>query len=661
MPEFDFDDWVDGQLRNVPVPPDLHARLSAIRPSQELTDEALDESLRAVPVPEGLGKRLRAVAWRSRRRSYGAAALAASVLVAAGAVYLSLGSSEDAPQAPVAQVAPPAQEAAPPVADIQVAANPPQRPRRQKPVTVRLGPTPASETTADLPGAFREVADVGASLKQVINAKLQAQSTLGAGGRIERLPELEFLEPPVPRGVEPPRIRGYDMLFQLRYGEHPFVSPAAHKQLRVSRVPFTSRTTSYDLAAAAAQSGRLPEAGEIRVEDFLAAQDYRLPEAPRQPLALHVGACPSPLGVPGPYLMQLAVQGGRGPGKHAPTRLILVAETSAAMEYDARWKAFARALERLAEQMGPQDRVTLIGFSESPQVLAEDLTGRQLASWIAEGRLPDTAGWADFAGAVQSACDAVLAVESNEARRVVFVTSGRSEMDDAGFSRARDELAGLAAANIPWHVVQLSPQADLERWQQLARHRRGGASAAQSTDALYAVLLEQLLGRDSSVAAGVTVRIQFDPKRINSYRLLGHEAATLTGEAGDPLRIELSPEQVATCMYELWVKPPTKDAKGPLGSVEVVWRDPKTGKPGRMVRPLTDAHLAGSFADAPTWVQQGVLAARTAEFLRGSYFLPNSRRLEQLLDLARQVDAQTAKQPDFRELVELIETSARLR
>ena len=154
------------------------------------------------------------------------------------------------------------------------------------------------------------------------------------------------------------------------------------------------------------------------------------------------------------------------------------------------------------------------------------------------------------------------------------------------------------------------------------------------------------------------MRITFNPKRVNSYRMLGHEAATLTGEAGDPLRVTLSAEQVATCMYELWLKP---SGKGDLGSVEVVWRDPKTGKPGRMVRPLGDGQLASSFAEAPAWLQQGVVAARAAEFLRGSYYLPNSRRLDQLLDLTREVDAATAKVPEFRALMHLIEDSARLR
>src|SRR5690606_1139174 len=100
------------------------------------------------------------------------------------------------------------------------------------------------------------------------------QYALGSSGQIERLPDLEVLEPPVARGISAPRVRGYDLLFQLRQGEHPFVLPAANKALEVSQAPFTFRTASYDRAAASIAAGRLPAKDEVRVEDFLAAQQY---------------------------------------------------------------------------------------------------------------------------------------------------------------------------------------------------------------------------------------------------------------------------------------------------------------------------------------------------------------------------------------------------
>jgi hypothetical protein len=98
-----------------------------------------------------------------------------------------------------------------------------------------------------------------------------------------------------------------------------------------------------------------------------------------------------------------------------------------------------------------------------------------------------------------------------------------------------------------------------------------------------------------------------------------------------------------------------------LGVVEVAWNHPTSGQPQRRVQPLPRTQVATSFAASPVWLQQGVLAARTAEFLRGSYYLASSRRIGQLLELAGQVEANAAKSPEFRALVRLIELAERLR
>jgi len=535
-----------------------------------------------------------------------------------------------------------------------------ETPRRQEPVTVPLGTPPqvADTTPPEGPFTMEDVATVGTTIKQAIEARLRTEQALGAGGEIQRLPELAALESPLPRGVSPPRLLGYDMLFQLRHGEHPFVSPAAHRQLRVSRVPFTFRTTSYDLAQASVAAGRLPAKDEIRVEDFLAAQRYALPSAPAAGLSLHAAASRSPLGEPGLHFMQLVVQGGQASNpRRKPARLVLVVDTSSAMQYDARCKTVERALANLGRHLKPNDRITLIGFAEQPRVLAEDATRNELATLLSSATLEQTSGSADLASAIQSACSAVRAVPSNQARRVVFITAGRAEFNDAARTRSRESLLQLTAANIPWQIVHTSGADDHPEFGELARTARGRTCAVTSADALSAVLLEELTGRPQTVAHGVSMRVTFNPKVVTSYRMLGHESATLTGETSDPLQVDLHAEQAATALYEMWLKPGGDD----VAIVELLWRDPNNGQPRRRVQPIRRDQITSSFAQAPPWLQQGVLAASTAEFLRGSYYVPRSRRLDQLLDLAAEVDPRAAKMPEFQSLVQLIDEAGKLR
>ncbi len=447
----DFDDWIDAQLRNVPVPRDLHARLRATRTSRgnndddgagPLDDERLDAMLCDVRVPARLERRLRLIP-RSHWPAPGMWAAAASILILIGGSAYWVASRRvlnDGHQDQVASRAARPAPATPPVESIAQAprtrktARPP---RLQTPVTVRLGQD--AEQPEPPGGVLDNVANVGNSLRQAIEARLRANSALGSGGQLQRLPALDVLESPVARGVSPPRVRGYDLLFQLKHGEHPWVVPAASASLKVSRVPFSFRTSSYDQAVDSIASGRLPEASDVRVEDFLAAQQYVLPPAPAARVVLHAAGCPSPLGKNGSQLLQFAVQAGpSAQAQHAATRLVAVVETSAAMQAGARSKTMLRALGKLAAQMGPLDRLTVIGFSEAPSVIAENATRADVLSFLASGSLKGFGGSANALAAIRAACETADALPANETRRLLFVTTrdGAFEGDERAKPRS---------------------------------------------------------------------------------------------------------------------------------------------------------------------------------------------------------------------------------
>jgi len=100
MADFGFDDWMDAELRNVPVPPDLRERLLAGRPGP--SDAQLDHALRGVTVPPDLGRRLRRIARRDSLPIFlGKVALAASVLllISGGGYYLLVPAAATRPSA----------------------------------------------------------------------------------------------------------------------------------------------------------------------------------------------------------------------------------------------------------------------------------------------------------------------------------------------------------------------------------------------------------------------------------------------------------------------------------------------------------------------------------------------------------------------------------
>jgi Ca-activated chloride channel homolog len=669
MPDFGFDNWIDAQLRNVPLPPDLLARLAksgTVRDAADAdVDALLDAALCNVPVPGYLESRLRRVARRSLAPWWRHLALAASLflMVSLGAAgYLmfvaqSLGplertiaqkSAETGHGATLRDAAESASAAAPKIAAA----------RRAE--LAEGAPVAKNAESSNLPlPTLADVAALGATLKHAMDAKLRSQTTLGADARMERLPELDALDSSQPYGISPPRVPGYDLMFQLKHGEHPFVSPAAHKDLVSSRMPFTFRTTSYDQALRGVQTGQLRPADEFRVEDFLAAQDYVLPPAPASGLALHAAGSTSPLADSHVKLLQLTVQAATSHAQaHSPARLIAVVEMSTRMRLGAHWQAVRQSLDKLTRQMTPADRVTLIGFGEQPRVLAQDASGRDLQSLLSSDSLPQPAGSANFAAAIESAVMAARKLPPLAARRIVFITASPGNLDEAALGRSTQTLSEMANAQSRGVMIHHGSVGAGSQWADLAEAGHGHFTTADSAVEIYDSLVEQLIGRPLTTARGVSLKLTFNPRVVTSYRLMGHEAATLTGAAGDPLEVDLHADQSATGMYELWLKPSGGDL---VATAELTWREPVNGQPRHLAQPIRRGLFTDSFSQAPAWLQQGIIAAKAAEALRGSYYATSPHPLAQVLDLANQADPRLTEQPGFQHLLTILKSAEKSR
>ncbi|MFM8890378.1 MAG: hypothetical protein ACKOTB_01935 [Planctomycetia bacterium] len=140
--------------------------------------------------------------------------------------------------------------------------------------------------------------------------------TAGAGVRIVTLPS------PL-RAV--PRVRGYDILFELAHGEQPFVDPAADPALAQDQPPIGMRTDSFDrLSERLAWEGRPAARGPrrtsatLRVEDVLAALPARGGDATAATPTVSVTAVRSLRSTPGSLFVEVAAA-TPGPGGEPST------------------------------------------------------------------------------------------------------------------------------------------------------------------------------------------------------------------------------------------------------------------------------------------------------------------------------------------------------
>jgi Ca-activated chloride channel family protein len=694
MPEFGFDDWIDAQLRSVPVPPNLLERLAEAGARPHPADVQIEAALRNVTVPVNLQSRLRRIARRGgvtpfwRQVATAASLFIAVGLAGIGYVGVITGAFDSDRQVARVDKSLPTQSPAARQqnnADGQFAARPAVDRTPDKIAAPRVAAASAggpTDETHDLKGIVAKNAVVpppiiapSAIVRTEETAKAQSpeQVALGASGTFDRVPDLDAFEMARPNGVAPPKDRGYDLLFQLKNGEHPFVALANNDGLASTRLPFTFRTASFDAAADALAAGQLPPPDEIRVEDFLAAQESSLPEPPPAGLALHYAGSPSPL-VNNPsamsgvqarqdqlHLLQLAIQAASyDPHERYPNWLIVAVDASSQMRSGARMAAVRRALSKLADHMRDGDRVTLVRFADEPRILAEKISAAQLDKLVASDALLAPAGSPDIVEGIHAAWEIARDTRTLNPRHVVVITADGGNFDPQAVAPAGEQLAQLAAMNIPWRIVRLAAVENDLHWSELTDRSNGKGKIvpAGCGDEIYASMIEALTNWPTLVADDVTVTVKFNPREVTGYRLIGHEATTLTGLSPDPVVVDLGPDQVAKGLFEVTIKPGTGKL---IASVEINWRHPPTGQMARIVRPILREELAQSFAQAPAWFQEGVIAAKGAEFLRGSHYAPTARPMRQLLDLASKVDQGLANEADFHRLVELLKQADKLR
>jgi Ca-activated chloride channel family protein len=481
----------------------------------------------------------------------------------------------------------------------------------------------------------------------------------------EKIPSFQAVLPRPAVGVAPPLDSGYDRTALARSGVHPFVEPGRNDLLRVSVAPLTTATDSFDLLQdRLSQRGRTRDV-VIRPEDFLAAMSYEFPSAAAGQLALRTAAGPAPLSRDGVGLIQIGVQAGPPVvSSRRPVHLTIAVDTSAAMQWHGRLSIVRESLRKLVADLQPDDRVSLVAFGDSADVLARDLGPADAAAlrtamgWLA----PE--GAANLVAGLRAACGVAVEGQAvSSARRCLVVMSDsignlpESQIGAMEQMIARVADKKVAGGEIEWLFIEVSgpgsESGDLTL-SRLASWAGGRLRNAHGRRDLEMHLAEILSGRSNIVARGAELRVMFNPQAVAQYRLVGHEPSRATSWSKDSASTaDLSAGQSATALYQVVLH---DNNVNDVATAEVIWRDAATGKTHRVTQRISRLQFATSFLDSAMSLQAAALAAETAEILRGSPYSPRgTHTLDRVVALAAHANPRLREQREFKRLLRLAE------
>ncbi|MFT3830415.1 MAG: von Willebrand factor type A domain-containing protein [Opitutaceae bacterium] len=441
-----------------------------------------------------------------------------------------------------------------------------------------------------------------------------------------------------------------------RPAQKPLPPPAADEtsaaQEPVSTFSLHVRDASFKLALAALAAGRVPDPASIRPEEFYNAFDYGDP-APGagEKVSCRVEQSAHPFAQQR-NLVRIAVRvpaTGRGSG--TPLNLTVLLDTSGSMERPDRRAAVRAALATLVGLLGPNDRLTLIGFARQPRLLAESFDGAHASQAL--GLLDSTPaeGGTNLEEALKLGGELARRLFAEAAQnRIVLLTDGAANLGNAEPERLAAAIETLRSQRIAFDACGVGLEGvEDEMLEALTRKGDGRYYVLDSPEAADAGFAHQLAGAFRPAAENVKLQVRFNPARVGRYRLVGFEKHRLReddfrNDAVDAA--ELAAEEAAVAVYEVEALP---QGEGELGEVFVRFRDAASKTMVERSWTLPYESRAAAFDRALPSLQLAGTAAALAEKLRGG---PAGDRVD-LDALAPIVNAQRARRPDDKRIQDL--------
>lgn len=323
-------------------------------------------------------------------------------------------------------------------------------------------------------------------------------------------------------------------------------------------------TASYSNVRRYINKGELPPKDAVRIEELVNyfPYDYAPPQNAEDPFAAHIelAACPWK---PKHRLARIGLKGYEvAEAERRPANLVFLFDVSGSMDDPKKLPLVKQAMQMLVERLSAKDRVAIVVYASSTGLFLPSTSGDKKDEILDAIARLSAGGSTNGAGGIQLAYDTAEDMFIKDGtNRVILATDGDFNV---GITN-RDELVKLiedkAKTGVFLNVLGFGmgnlKDATLE---QLADKGNGTYAYIDTFSEARKVFSEQLSGTLTTIAKDVKIQVEFNPAKVQAYRLIGYESRVLaaqdfnddTKDAG-----EIGAGHTVTALYEL--VPPGED------------------------------------------------------------------------------------------------------
>ena len=405
-------------------------------------------------------------------------------------------------------------------------------------------------------------------------------------------------------------------------------------------------------------NGSIPPAGAVRIEEMINYFDYSYPQPKDDdPFTVNTELSECPWS-PQHRLVHIGLQGKEIPVQHLPNaNIVFLIDVSGSMDEPNKLPLVKSSMKLLADQLRPDDKVAIVVYAGRAGLVLPATSGakttaiKEAIDQLEAGG--STAGGEGIQLAYKVARENFIKGGNN---RIILATDGDfnvgvSSDDELVSLVEKERKSGVFLSVLGYGMGNYKDN----KMQQLADKGNGNHSYIDNINEARKVLVSEFGSTLFTIAKDVKIQIEFNPAKVQAYRLIGYENRMLAAEDFNDDKKdagELGSGHTVTALYEVipaGIKSeflgkvdalkyqPAKTMTTTTGGDELMtiklrYKKPDGDVSKLIVHPVTDAHLA--LDNTSENFRFSAAVASFGMLLRNSAFKQNAS-FQQVIGLAK--------------------------
>ncbi len=432
---------------------------------------------------------------------------------------------------------------------------------------------------------------------------------------------------------------------------------------------------SYSNVRRYINSGELPLVDAVRIEEMINYFNYDYPEPKGEhpfSVTTELGECPWNTDH---YLMHIGLKGKSiDKSELPPSNLVFLIDVSGSMNYENKLPLLKRAFKMLINELRPEDRVSIVVYAGAAGKVLDSTPGDEkmkildaLETLSAGG---STAGGEGIKLAYKIARENFIEDGNN---RIILATDGDFNVGVSSTSEMERLMEKERDSGIFMSVMGFGTgNIKDDKMETIADKGNGNYAYIDNIQEARKVFISEFGGTLFTIAKDVKFQLEFNPKLVKSYRLVGYENRLLNDEDFNDDKKdagEMGAGHTVTALYEIVPvgaeddspsvdplkyqdqKPVSGKYSNELLTVKLRYKEPKGGKSKLLEQPVKNIlikNTSDNFRFSAAVASFGML-------LRHSEFKGNAT-VSKVLELAK--SSKGADEEGYRsEFIRLVKTA----